>query len=203
MTAVISAVFGDYDDPHEWAPQPAAVFRYTDETFPLRKHLTPHAQARMVKCFGWDLNPGYDRYIWVDGSYRLGDGATDFLTRELGDHDIVVFSHPFHSTIEDEYEYLRDRQPSSRYLQKRYSGEWLDEQYARVDGAAPVYHTAIFAYRDTPEVRAALTEWWSHISRFHLDDQLSFSHATRDLDMVALGKILDYPYFQYTRHKHG
>jgi hypothetical protein len=198
--AIISATFNGFDSPHEWEKQPANVFRYTEDNFKLRTHLTPHAQSKIPKCFGWDLEKGYDYYLWVDSCYELYKGATEFLLKELGDNDILVFPHPFNKTVKEEYEFLKRELPKSKYLQKRYTGELLDELWERVDDG-PIYHAAIFAYKNTPEVQKALKEWWYYSSRFHLDDQISWPTVLKDLKVKVMDKkIEEYPYWKYRRH---
>ena len=199
--AIISASFNGFDSPHAWAEQPADVYRYTEKNFPLRKALTPHAQSKIPKCFGWDLAPDYKFYIWVDASYQLFEGATEFLLKELGDNDILVFPHPFHKTVGEEYRFLKKELPKSKYLQKRYDSELLEEVYRLVDGKDPIYHAAIFIYRNTPEVQQALKEWWYYDSRYHLDDQLTWPKTLKGLKVgIMKQKIAEYPYWKYQRH---
>ena len=201
-TLITSASFNGFDEPNEWADQPADIMRYNETNFPLRKALTPHAQSKIPKCFGWDLHSGYEFYIWVDANYILKEGAVEFLINELGDNDILVFPHPFHKTIRDEYEFLKRELPKSKYLQKRYTDELLEEIYTKVDGNDPVYHAAIFIYRNNEVMRKALKEWWYYDSRFHLDDQLSWTEVLCGaLVKVMDKKIKDYPYWEYRSHK--
>lgn len=201
--AIHSISFFGFDEPHVWADQPADVFRYTEKTFPLRNRLTPHAQSKIPKCFAWDMDPGYDFYIWVDASYQLLDGAVDFLLKELGDNDFLVFPHPFNNTVEDEYNFLKQGLVKSKYIQLRYKDELLEEVYKLVDGKDPVYHGAIYIYRNTPEVQKALKEWWYYDSRFHLDDQLTWTHVLKGLKVKVMDKgVADYPYWRYIPH-HG
>lgn len=199
--AITSVSFNGFDTPHIWDAQPADIYRYTEKNFPLRKALTPHAQSKIPKCFGWDLEPNYDFYIWVDASYQLLEGSTEFLLRELGDNDILVFPHPFHETVEEEYEFLKRELPKSKYLQKRYTGELLEELYKLLDGKDKIYHAAIFIYRNKVEVQKAMKEWWYYDSRFHLDDQLSWPKVLKELKVGVMDKkIADYPYWKYIRH---
>lgn len=216
-TLITSASFNGFDEPNEWADQPADIMRYNETNFPLRKALTPHAQSKIPKCFGWDLIPydenhdSYDFYIWVDANYILKEGAVDFLIKELGDNDILVFPHPFHDTVEDEFNFLRDNLPKSKYLQQRYEGELLEELYYEIDeicgsdkGDLPAYHAAIFIYRNNEAMRTALKEWWYYDSRFHLDDQLTMSLVLdrEDIEVKVMDKkIKDYPYWEYRSHK--
>ncbi len=213
-TLITSASFNGFDEPNEWVDQPADIMRYNEKNFPLRKALTPHAQSKIPKCFGWDLIPGYDFYVWVDANYILKEGAVEFLIKELtedDDMDILVFPHPFHDTVMQEFDFLRDNLPKSKYLQQRYEGELLEELYCEIDeiygsdkGKLPAYHAAIFAYRLSGGVCQALKEWWYYDSRYHLDDQLTMSMVLdrEDIEVKVMDKkIKDYPYWEYRSHK--
>lgn len=202
MTVAITSIsFFGFDKPHIWADQPADIFRYTEKNFPLRNRLTPHAQSKIPKCFAWDMNPGYDFYVWVDASYELLEGATEFLLEQLGDNDFLVFPHPFNKTVEDEYNFLKKKLPTSKYVKDRYKDELLEEVYKLVDGKDQVYHGAVYIYRNTPEVQKALKEWWYYDSRYHLDDQLTWTHVLKGLKVKVMDKgVAEYPYWRYIPH---
>jgi hypothetical protein len=206
-TAILSASFLNFDTKHVWDPQPADIFRYDENSFPLRKAITPHFQSKIPKVFGWQMNPGYDFYIYVDASYIVKDGFTDYMLKELGDCDIAVFLHPFNKTIENEYRFLKDRS-NHKYILKRYSGEFIEEQYKVITDDKTyidnlLLHAAIFAYRDNERVRSMMKEWWYYISRYHLCDQLSFPYVLKksDCSFKLIPKLIgEIPYVQYVRH---
>lgn len=206
--AVISASFLGFDVPHPWEEQPADIFRYNENNFYLRKAITPHMQSKIPKCFGWQMNPSYDYYIYVDASYYIYKGMTDWMLDNLGDNDIAVFPHPERTTIQQEYQFLKDRENSS-YVRKRYTGEFLEEQYKVITDNKTyiddlLLHAAIFIYKNNNNTQEMLKEWWYHISRYHLCDQLSFPYVLKNSRckyVILPKKIKEVPYFKYERHR--
>lgn len=208
-TCILSANYGHIDHMHNWEPQGEEThfYRLTENFRP--KALSDRCTARLIKTFGWDMFDTYDYYIWVDGSYILKSGAKDYLISEIGDNDIAVFLHPevSRNSIKAEYEFMRDQ--NSKYLHCRYDGEQLEEQYTAIvndkdfvdDG---MFHTAIYIYRVNDRTKAMFKEWWFNITRYHINDQLSFPYALKKakcLVKVIDKRISEVPYFQYVRHR--
>jgi len=216
MTSVLvhSANFGSFDAPPEPVRQKHAKadsFQWTDANTPMRTQaMTPRLQARIPKCFGWDIKPGYDVYLWHDASLSLqhSDSVTWCLDT-LGTADIAVFAHPVRHTIRDEAEFLRMKlHARNAYLSTRYGGEDLDGQLAAI-AADPTYvddrlfASGAFWYRPRQVVRHALKEWWYHISRFHCIDQLAFPFVLNECRVVAVQEdIYHASAFRWTRARH-
>ncbi len=190
-TAVISANLGGYDEPHPWVEQVVPdgvtvdVFRFTDERFPPRPlAMTSRLQCGLLKWFGWDFVPGFDCYLWVDASCALTkpDMVARWL-RKMGDAELLLFEHPERQTVREEYDFIKRRmaRPGETYLNGRYAGEWLDEQFEHIDGSgyanAPLFATTAFMYRATNRVRSMLKEAWFGKTRWLLHDQLYFAFA--------------------------
>ena len=138
-----------------------------------------------MKMFGWQFVPDRDVYIWIDASRGLlrSDTVAWFL-EQAGTADLLLFRHPERNTIREEYEFMKARmaRPGERYLNSRYVGEWLDEQYAAVSGGYvddALYASTAFLYRNTLKVRAMLKEWWHHKSRYLLHDQLALPYVVK------------------------
>lgn len=213
--AIISANLGGYDPPCDWRPQACDgweidVHRFTDENFPPRlRAMTSSLQAGIIKMFGWEFLPGYDAYIWVDASREIT--SPDFAGWMLGELDgaeFAVFLHPQRRTIREEHDFVKSKiAAGSRYLLKRYAGEWLDEQMAAivdVEGFKDrvLYASTSFAYRPTESVKAALKEWWFHKSRYLLHDQLAlplvlWMHGVFVRPIAA--DIYNFPLWRYVR----
>lgn len=191
--AVISANLGAYDPPREWVAQrvPAGVtvdvHRLTDETFPTRaKAMTPALQCGIPKWFGPDFFYA-DCYLWVDASCALLD--EDCVSRwlaALGDREMVLFQHPDRQTVQQEYDFIKARlaTPGERYLTKRYTGEWLDEEYAAIvaDPAFVddrLYASTAFMYRPTRRVKQMMAAVFAAKARWHLHDQLYLAYAVQ------------------------
>lgn len=186
---VTTANLSGIDRPLKHAPQslPYKHHTFNDTNFPPRsKAMTPRLQARIPKFFGWQLKPGYDFYMWLDGNLTLKhhDSLLNFLSG-LDDADIVVLRHHRRPDIRQEVRYLRKgMREESRYLIDRYDGELLKEQYAEITADKDyvddeLFISGAFMYRDTPTVRAALKEAWYHTSRYHIVDQFGFVYALK------------------------
>lgn len=184
-----SANFGGIDDlAHHVHQQGVDLTQhlFTDDNFPTRKRtLTPRMKARIPKMFGWDLLPGFDAYLWMDGSYQLSrPDAVLWLLEQLGDADIVLYRHGSRQTIREEADFIATKMERSHYLQVRYEGEDLDGQMAAI-AADPnyvddrLYGSSVFLYRPTPAIQRAFTDWWVHTSRFHAVDQLALPYVLR------------------------
>jgi len=186
--ALISSNMAGHDYPvtHEKQSIPYDSYLYTDENFPLRtKAMGPRMQSKIPKCFGWQLAPDYDYYMWLDASICLfhRDSLKHFLDNCQG-HDIVAFPHHRRPNIWEEYRYIRRGLWQSSYITSRYENEFLDEQMQviRKDKSYKddtLLLSGMFMYRNTPQVQSALKEWWYHITRYHVVDQLAFPYVIK------------------------
>lgn len=195
-----------------WVPQVVPGFevtewRSTDQTFPPRQRaMLPRLQARLPKCFGWEMAPGADIYVYLDASFAIErSDAVAWLIRDLD--QFVCFAHPARSSIFDEAAFLRDNHHKS-YILNRYEGERLEEQLTILTDEGYVddrlYAGGVFAYRNSPVMRAAMTDWWVQQSKYHLNDQLSlpyvmWKHKVRV--RTVLGDIFANPYFIHTQNR--
>ena len=186
--ALISANAGGFDrEPvHVKQSIPYDEHKFTDKNFPLRsKSMTPRLQAKIPKCFGWQLAPGYDYYIWLDGVFGLNHKHTiKQLLDKCRGHDMVVFKHLRRQNVYDEYRYIRRGLWQSSYIISRYKDEFLDEQ-SKVIKEDKSYKDdilllgGIFMYKNTPQVQSALKEWWYHMTRYLIMDQLAFPYVLK------------------------
>ena len=186
--AVISANLGNFDEPVVHEPQsiPNDNFLFTDENFPPRPHtMLPRMLAKVPKCFGWQLLPGYDFYLWLDGSHRLRHpDSLKFFLDSCQDYDIVATRHPKIPNIRQEARTVRKGVRQQAFYRQRYLGEQGDELYSLIGNDKDyvddlLVSCGMFMYRNTPEVQAALKDWWYFISRYHVNDQLSFPYVIR------------------------
>lgn len=159
-----------------------------DDNFPPRaKAMSPRLQARIPKCFGWQMSPGYDYYMWIDGNLTLKhpNSLSHFLEPLLDGHDVVALRHHRRPNIRQEVRYIRKGiNQQSRYIVGRYEGELLKEEYEAIENDKDYIDDALllsgaFAYRNSPEVQQALKEWWYHISRYHIVDQIGFVYSLK------------------------
>ncbi len=211
--ALITANVGGFDHAvvHESQSVDHDHHAFTDENFlPRSKAMTPRLQAKIPKCFGWQLAPGYDYYLWLDANLRLTheDSVKYFLDSCL-DHDMAVFRHPKRKNIWEEWRYVRRGMWQSTYLMSRYENELLAEQWQVISDDKDyeddlLLAGGMFMYKNTPQVQAALTEWWYHMSRYLIMDQLSYPYVLKKagLDLNVLeDSYADCWFMQGQKHK--
>ncbi len=179
---------GEYDAPQEHVSQSIDYDNhvFTDENFPPRhKVMMPRLQAKIPKCFGWQLAPDYDYYLWLDGNFILSheDSMKHFYDNCQG-HDMVVLLHPKRPNIRQEFRYVRRGMHQSSFLQARYQNELLEEQWEVIQADKDykddlLLSGGMFMYKNTPAVQSALKEWWHHITRYEIMDQLAFPYVLK------------------------
>ncbi|HUW56667.1 MAG TPA: hypothetical protein VMZ92_08535 [Planctomycetota bacterium] len=162
-------------------------------------------QARIPKCFAWEMVPGADIYVYLDASFTMTrPDALATLLFKLD--DFVAFRHPVRSSIAEEAAYLREH-ANDRYIRSRYEGEDINLALAAIPVGyvdQGLWATGVFAYRDSPVMRGMLTEWWVHQTRYHLNCQLSlpfllWKYRLRTAAMA--GDIYANPYFVHTQNR--
>ena len=186
--AVISANLGGFDPPMVHEPQSVRhdYFLFTDENFPPRSHtMTPRLQAKIPKCFGWQMAPGYDFYLWIDGNQALihRDSLKYFLDNCQG-CDLVITRHPKRPTIRLESRQVRKGVRQQPYYRQRYDGELEADLYSLIAHDKDYVDDTLlsggmFMYRNTLGVQAALKEWWYYQTRYHVNDQLSLPYVLK------------------------
>lgn len=185
---MLSANLGQFAKQPKWAHQNLSggtvdFYRWTDANFPPRtKALAPRLQAKIPKMFGWAMAPDYDLYLWLDGTFTVWTfRSAQWFVDHLGDADFAAFEHTMRHSIREEAQYLRDQmERGNQYLLSRYQGEDIDAQLAAIPVDYPddrLFAGGAFIYRDLPNVRQALTEWWVHTSIYHVIDQLALPYV--------------------------
>ena len=203
--AIISANLGKFDKQVDPVIQSinCDFIRYTDDNMvPRSKSMTPRMQSRIPKMFGWQLNPGYKYYIWIDGSFTLQNpDAVKWMIDVLDDHEIMFFKHPNRKTIREEFDYVKGRMGRDggcRYLTPRYEGEVFDELMLLIDADesfvdTSLYCSGIFIHKNTRKTQDMMTDWWYYTSRYNSCDQLSLPYVLHK--SICNEKILsDNPY---------
>lgn len=180
--AILTANLGGFDTNTNPVEQDISVtfHRWTDDNFPPITSLSGRFQYRIPKLFGWEMFPGYDAYIWLDGvtSFKRSDSARWYL-EQLGDNDIAFFHHPQRKSIKQEVghieEHLRLGKP---YISARYKNGLHKEQYEHILKTTPDYKddklwaSTSFIYRNNIAVRLFMRDWWFHQSRYFTCDQV-------------------------------
>lgn len=215
---ILSANFGNFDSELTWPIQTMfegieiQVKRFNDQNFPGRElAFTSRMKPALIKMFGWEMVPGFDFYIWVDASKTITSpdfGA--FMLEQLGKADIAIFKHPDRRSIQEEYEFVKQKMDEgNNYLLSRYQGEFLTEQWEQIQADKSfvdraLYASTGFAYRPTPKIKAAFKEWWYHKTRFLLHDQLALPYVLSKAKAkvhVIVENIYKFSRWDHTRQK--
>ena len=179
--AILTCILGDFDTPVDPVDQdiPATFHRWTDDNFPPITGLTPRMQYRIPKYFGWEMLPEYDYYIWLDGSvtFLRPDCATWYL-EQLDDGDIAFFKHPTRRNIRQEVAHIEEHLNLGKpYITARYKNGLHEEQLEVIQADSTfkdssLWASTAFIYRNIPEVRKFMQEWWYWQSRYYTCDQV-------------------------------
>lgn len=184
--AILSANLGDFDKVVEPVEQelPEGIESityhcYTDEDFPPITGLTPRLQYRIPKYFGWQMFPGYDYYIWLDGgcSFLRSDSVKWYLS-QLDKADMALFKHPSRRNIRQEVEHIEEHlQLGKPYITPRYKNGLHKEQLAVIQADKTykddkLFASTTFIYQNNARVQAMMHDWWFYQSRYFTCDQV-------------------------------
>ena len=216
--AVLSANLGNFDTLVENVKQELpsnveVVFHtFTDVDFPpMTVAMAPRMQYRIPKLFGWQMFPGYDYYIWLDGSMSLQNPQSVkwFLGQCRG--DIALFRHPWRKTVKEEVDHIEQKlQQNHKYMVPRYKNGLHKEQYAECLADPKfkdknLYTSTAFIYKNNKKVREMLKEWWYYSSRYFTCDQVALAYVVHKHELkinVIEENQYNIPYMTLTsKHK--
>ena len=212
--AVLSASLGNFDKSIKHTDQSIEYdyFVFTDENFPPRfKSITSRLQAKVPKFFGWQLTPGYDYYIWLDGNIIMTDTDTiKYFYDSCQGYDMVVFRHPSRPNIRQEVRYTRKGiNQESLYMLGRYQNEWLKEQNEAIESDKDYVDDLLlsggaFMYRSNSDVQNMFKEWWYNVSRYIIQDQIAFPYVLKKSGIkfnIRSDNIFENKYLKTKRHR--
>ena len=210
--AIITANLGNFDKMIDPVKQSVSCdfYRFTDENFPPRfNSMTPRLQARIPKMWSWQMVSGYNYYLWVDSSCTLANpDSVKWFLKQCEFTDLVVFKHPNRNSIKEEADYLKERLAMKcPYITPRYENELIDEQVSAIKEDKDyvddkLYASTAFMYKNSGRVHGLLSHWWTHTSRYHSVDQLSFPYViwkSKCSVKVIPDSYLKTPYLTYIR----
>lgn len=179
--AVLTAILGGFDTPVDPVSQDIkhSFHRFTDKNFPPITGLTPRLQYRIPKTHGWQMFPGYDVYVWLDGSMTFTrPDSLKWLLEQLGEADVAFFRHPWRKTVAEEVEHIEEHLKKEKpYITSRYKNGLHREFLTRIQNEdysdQTLYASTAFIYLNTPEVQEALKDWWYEGSRYFTCDQVN------------------------------
>lgn len=209
--AVVSAVFGGYDEP-VFTPQTVpCIYKLVSDgqviAPPASDHhmyqtgsLDPRLLGKFVKCRPWEyLNA--DLFVWMDGSFDLREDAVAQMVDDLGDGLVAFHRHPERDSIIDEALF-------SRRLNKYPGWDVVSQARSYVASGFPdgrgLWAGGLFIWRNCLEVRQLGQLWLDEICRWTVQDQLSLPYVLwrcgiepRELS----GGLLSNPRFRIRRHR--
>ncbi len=158
--------------------------RFTDDNFPPITGLTPRFQYRIPKMFGWEMFPGYDYYIWLDGSMSLQrKDSVKWFVEQMGDKDMAFFKHPWRNTVKEEVDHIEEYlKKGNKYITSRYKNGLHKEFYKSfikkntyID--TDLYASTSFIYRNNSRSVSMLALWWHYQARYYTCDQVQLPFA--------------------------
>jgi len=201
--ALLSANLGGFDVNIENIKQnlPEGVemtfHRWNDENFPPIAGLTPRMQYRIPKLHGWEMFPGYDFYLWMDGSVHIINPYTiSWFLEIMENKDFAIFKHPHRHTIDEEVRYIEWKlSERNMYLSRRYQNGLHREQLELIKKDLSykddvLYASTVFMYRNTPKVQEMMKDWWYYQSRFWTCDQVQLPYVLfkHDISVYRIDK---------------
>ncbi len=182
-TCILTANLGSFDRVQKPVDQTVDhdYHCFTDEDFPPIAGLTPRLQYRIPKTHGWQMKPGYDHYLWMDGSMTLTrPDSLEWLLAQLGTNDIALFKHPDRNTARQETDYI-ELKKDHPYIASRYQNGLHKEQMAEIEAEQAytddqLFASTVFVYRDTPAVRDMMKEWLYTSVRYFTCDQIALPY---------------------------
>jgi hypothetical protein len=183
--AILTANLGNFDTPVDPPTQTAefTFHRFTDEDFPPITGLTPRLQYRIPKTHGWQMKPGHNVYLWMDGTFTLGlSNSLAYLWNQLGDADILLFKHPNRDTITEEVQHIESHLKAGKpYITSRYKNGLHKEQLQVCLSDLNftddrLFTSTVFMYRDNPRVRQMMVDWLFTSVRYFTCDQIALPY---------------------------
>jgi hypothetical protein len=208
--AVVSAVFGRYDEPvfvEQTVPCEYVLVTDGDCLVPAGwdvqvvnpGKLDSRLAGKFAKCAPWRFVDA-DVYVWLDGSILPEHHMVETFLDCVVDQDVAFYSHPHRTTIRSEAQASKDL--------NKYPGALVREQaQSYVDAGHPdnwgLWCGGIFVLRNTLAVRQMGERWLAEICRWTVQDQLSLPVALREAGLRPAplpGTLLSNGLFKIRRH---
>jgi glycosyltransferase involved in cell wall biosynthesis len=186
--ALYTAIIGGYDPyrlPKISKDANIDVYLFTDCEVPSIDGVTvievdvwnndPTRTARQIKIKPHEFLPGYEAWIWVDGSIVVD---TDFAKlEELLDvmtTDMRILEHRGSDGIYHEASLCQRMKLDDVDLIQRQVDRYKEAGYEKYH---PMVETGVMIRKNTDAVKAVMDEWWEEVKNFSKRDQISFSYV--------------------------
>lgn len=185
--AVVSAVFGGYDEPvfvkqsvdcHHVVVSDGAVVvsRQVEHVVVDRGNVDPRLAGKFVKCRPWEFVDA-DVFVWLDGSIFPDVGLVERMLDDLGDGDVAFHRHPDRLRIITEA-------AASVSLPKYKGGIIYEQARSYVAAGHPdawgLWAAGLYVWRDSLRVRQMGQRWLDEICRWSVQDQISLPVVLRE-----------------------
>jgi hypothetical protein len=211
--AVVSSVFGRYDEPVFVEQTVACEYvLITDGDVLVPSgwshravdpgQFAPRFAAKRAKCEPWKFTDA-DVFVWLDGSIEPRADLVESMLDCLMDQEIAFYPHPHRTSILSE---ARASLPLKKYAGQDVIGQaqhYVSEGHPDDWG---LWAAGLFAVRDTKRTRMFGRRWLEEIERWTLQDQISLPPVLRDVGLWPAplhGSQLGNPLFKIRRHSDG
>ena len=167
------------DDPtvevEGWEVRPLPIWS-TDPVYARRRH------ARAIKILMTLLVPGYDYYIWHDGTHEVVADPADIVARFLPtpDDHLAVFPHKSRDCLYEEAKsILRFKLDDPDNVRRQVR----DYRSAGHPEHAGLWETGTMVRRTGDAVRSLELSWWDQLARYSSRDQVSLPFVARQLGL--------------------
>lgn len=212
---IVTANLGGIDNKHDHVKQvlpdgwTCDFFCHDDSNTTKRQMMAPRLQAKIYRTHAHYYHPDYDYYIWLDSAFKItSPDLVTWMVEQLGGNEACFFRHPERNTVKEEIDFVTNLLPTSPYLQERYKGDFYGPQYSEYKKDSRfvddfLIASGAFIYRPTKRMCNALHDWYYHIARWNLQDQISLPYVLVS-NKVKHGffdaKQLDNPYIKHMGH---
>lgn len=168
----------------------------TDPVFARRRH------ARAVKILQTMLVPGYDFYIWHDGTHEVVTDPAEMVLRFLptDEHHFAVYRHKSHRCIYEEARRILKVRLDNPELVHR---QIRDYRKAGMPRDAGLWETGVLIRRNSEVTRQLELAWWDHLAKYSSRDQLSLPFVEWSLGIpispITGGNVIDNDFVRRVR----
>lgn len=182
--ALVTACFGSIDVKKNVPKQSVKFDRFffdeSSSPYPLHS-LSNRMKAKYFKCQMHKAIPGYDLYIWIDGSVQITSSKfIESIVKQSG--DFTAAHHPERSCIYKEADFIMSEIVSgNKYLADRYSVHSIEKEinFYREQGYPSrngLFEGGIFSVKNTPKMNKLMDKWWDSCLRWSDYDQFSLRY---------------------------
>jgi len=184
--AVYTTIVGLYDMPKAVNPEylkEADFFLFADmmgtnlgyKSIAIKKtENSPRVESRRYKIMPHKCLPGYDYYIYLDGSIELLESPSVLIEKYLKTKDIALFRHRWRETHFEEFYYCFYWKPDLRekmdLMMKFFLTEGVPENLFLTENG-------VILRKNTPEINELNEYWWMIYRMFAERDQLSLPYC--------------------------